>query len=76
VSKSEENKETQGADHSSCANAQIQTSDSFSRQCDELFRISDIFTLVRTPNNEYYGEFHGSILPKEVMVGDDGINPA
>jgi len=41
--------------------------------CVESFRVSDIFTIVCTPNDEYYGEFHGTELPDEVVIGDAGI---
>jgi len=40
------------------------------QECIESFSISEMFTLVRIPGDEYYGEFHGSQLPDEVILGD------
>jgi hypothetical protein len=32
-----------------------------------------MLTIVRTPEDEYYGEFHGADLPEEVVFGDECI---
>jgi len=42
------------------------------RISEECIRISDIYTLYRTAEDRYYGEFHGSDLPDEVMLGNNG----
>lgn len=45
-----------------------------SENCVESFGVSEILTLVRTPDDEYFGEFHGPNLPDEVVLGNEGIN--
>lgn len=39
----------------------------------QLMKLSDDWTLIRTENGDFYGEYHGSELLEALYEGDEGI---
>jgi hypothetical protein len=68
------------AKQESQANGSAEHTQSPSNNCGvESFRISETFVLIRTPDGEYYGEFHGEFndpdFPEELLGDGTGNNP-